>query len=82
MTEKISHKADAERLVLMNDLADLAAAQVHATLYAAEQTAALVEQARIANLIALREAREPSDDWDFNSPTPPIRSEIRKGLGL
>lgn len=54
---------------------NLAEAQVHATL-------ALVEQQRIANLIALNEARGPGDPWDFGSPRPPIKPEIREALGL
>ncbi|MCS4277933.1 hypothetical protein M2390_003149, partial [Mycetocola sp. BIGb0189] len=52
MTEKIDHKEFA--LGFLNaGSGDAAAAQVHATLYLAEQQAAAVEQARIANLIAL-----------------------------
>ncbi|MCS4277375.1 hypothetical protein M2390_002581, partial [Mycetocola sp. BIGb0189] len=52
MTEKIDHKEQA--LSFLHTRHDgAAAAQVYATLYLAEQQAAAVEQARIANLIAL-----------------------------
>lgn len=79
------HKAEAERLVdfeqaVSQETADKAraassAAQVHATLY-------LAEQQRIANLIALGETNviDPGDDSLY--PVTKMRDDIRKGLGL
>jgi len=65
--EKIDHKAESERElrgypnVYENDGGDyLVHALVHATLHAADQTAELVEQQRIANL--QREREHASDD--------------------
>ncbi|WP_323986248.1 hypothetical protein [Microbacterium plantarum] len=78
MTKRMDHAAEARRALraAAEDPADiegtdpwLLAAQVHATL-------ALVEQQRIANLIALGAAGESTPlRW-----TP--RAEIREGLGL
>lgn len=96
MTEHIDHAARIEELVTLSWTADndekgwlLAEAQIHATL-------ALVEQQRIANLIALAGSPvsevasagksallevERADGYGPYIP-PKVRSEIRKGLGL
>lgn len=54
-----------------------AAAEVHATLY-------LAEQQRIANLIALAASPVTTYDWIVESPDSAtmIRDEIRKALGV
>ena len=64
-------------------------AQVHATLYAAEQTAALVEQQRIANLIAYTESLATAERDGYVLPPREARGDvdvardlIREGLGL
>jgi hypothetical protein len=82
--ERIDHAAEALRIMnIAHDNADQGAewrsehqmkrSQVHATL-------ALVEQQRIANLIAAISPRIVSN-WSF-SEAEDLRSEIRKGLGL
>jgi len=66
----------------------VAEAQVHATLYAAEQAAALVEQQRIANLIAyLERLSGPKADIDKLHKSDQdgwfvAVNQIRDGLGL
>lgn len=75
--DRIDHKAEAERVLAMagNDpdaqmaMTIAAAAQVHATLY-------LAEQQRIANLIALSALMlgKEVDQW--------LVAEIREGLGI
>ncbi|WP_030149532.1 hypothetical protein [Mycetocola saprophilus] len=91
MTEKIDHKRHALAMLAVQDgvrgpeitgdtliLAAAAEAQVHATLYLAEQQAAAVEQARIANIISLLLAnRAPS-----NAVVEEWTRDIEKGLGL
>ena len=81
--ERIDHAAEArdyvntvESVAMNQHLATrtLAAAQVHATL-------ALVEQQRIANLIAIHDEEFPPsflerEEWDA------VRTQIREGLGL
>lgn len=86
MTERIDHTAQAVR-VLDNfphdDIADnqtaLAWAQVHATL-------ALVEQQRIANLLALYGAQRRGEDNSWFTPRPEITNaafdEALNRLGL
>lgn len=69
----MDHKAEAEALVGVgwrDDWAQmgLAEAQVHATLY-------LAEQQRIANIIAWTTS-------DGYRPSPHVQDEITKGLGL
>jgi len=81
----IDHKAEAERLLAGGHTA---AALVHATLYAAEQTAALVEQERIANEIAyvvkisayptILTSLHPADVDSFHA----LSKSIREALGL
>ena len=96
MTERIDHAAAARNLLEMDSGIDddmvapvIAIAQVHATL-------ALVEQQRIANLIALSASGigplmqagdralmhpEPHPDWP-NTNIDVVRPEIRQALGL
>ena len=83
--EKIDHAAEAVKFIDQNVWREagvlyehipslIARAQVHATL-------ALVEQQRIANLIALG-YKYTSADGDHVDYVALLRPEIRKGLGL
>lgn len=91
MTERIDHAAESRAALAAaaatpadaEVLADpwLLAAQVHATL-------ALVEQQRIANIIALGARKHDLTDggtirlWLFDPRTGTLRDEVREGLGL
>lgn len=82
MTERIDHAAKAERLVRLTDgylERNALQAQVHATL-------ALVEQQRIANLIALHrhEVKYDIGDWSrlYVNGTEDLKPDLAKGLGL
>ncbi len=90
----IDHKAEAEKIaveiVTGGTKRDeyLAEAQLHATLYAAEQTAELVNQQRVANLQREREvARRNYERTGHTSSLAAIDfdvldARIREGLGL
>jgi len=86
--DRIDHKAEAFALVNVDPMRGYAAvayaqAQVHATLY-------LAEQQRIANIIALSQYRvNPAGlpnfrhlVWDFDDDGERLSAEIREGLGL
>ena len=99
--EKIDHAAEAVKFIDQNVWREagvlyehipslIARAQVHATL-------ALVEQQRIANLIALASSEigelvsagmggltehQPHPDYVYTVMVPTLRPEVRKGLGL
>ena len=83
MPEPIDHAAEALRRVLLplDNAALLASAQVHATL-------ALVEQQRIANLIALGKTEErywvePDDETgETGYYATRVRDDVRKGVDL
>lgn len=94
----INHKATAEKTLELLERGDTIAqglfitarAQAHATIALVEQTAALVEQQRIANLIAIAE-HHPGDTaayWRHLIAIPldgeqlDLIPAIRKGLGL
>lgn len=81
MSERIDHVAEARRyLESLKHLEgqhlelDMHMAEVHASL-------ALVKQQRIANLIAVGEAFEKHEPWDFDAPKV-LKPEIREALGI
>lgn len=105
MSERIDHVAEALRCVeethfwmeregdtAETQAANIAEAQVHATLALVEQQRNLVEQQRIANLIAFNHHFEPSIDssgmwFDENAGTGKgakwvVKPEYREALGL
>ncbi len=88
MSERIDHAAEARELLdhsVESSDKDAAIAMLHTNAAAAQAhaTLALAEQQRIANLIALGEVRVGKRAaWDFDSPEPELRPEIREALGL
>lgn len=68
--EALGYASEVDSINPQMPIAKATVAQVHATL-------ALVEQQRIANLIAFLGTRSPSPETQGR-----IRDEIRKGLGL
>ncbi|ONI65653.1 hypothetical protein CSIV_05080 [Microbacterium sp. CSI-V] len=90
MTERIDHATEALRLADLSQHPNtgdpavgalyIGAAQIHATL-------ALVEQQRIANLIAMSQPQPFKNGgtialWVFNPETGALRADVSEGLGL
>lgn len=81
------HKENAEELMGFGDDSGKPTSYqfeglIRATLYAADQTAALAEQQRIANLIALAEAPGGWASVYATADYDDVHAVIRKGLGL
>ncbi|WP_323985920.1 hypothetical protein [Microbacterium plantarum] len=94
MSERIDHAAEAASDIryadeVLEQGADLEVAKAIAAVGQVQATLALVEQQRIANIIALSSPQEALDGAECRIPSfvrsgsvPDLRDDIREGLGL
>lgn len=87
MSERIDHVAEARvwldnAIKAQTDRSSETVAGVYASIANTEATLALVEQQKVANLIALGQLWEDSGYGNLDSVTPELKSEIREALRL